>query len=71
MIDAGGTQAGNSSMSDLILDEGYMMLALEQAALAESLGEVPVGAVVVSNGVVIGRGHNRMILDDDPRLHPT
>ena len=69
MIDAGGTQAGNPSMSDLILDEGYMMLALEQAALAESLGEVPVGAVVVSNGVVIGRGHNRMILDDDPTAH--
>ncbi len=45
------------------------MLALEQAALAEGLGEVPVGAVVVSDGIVIGRGHNRMIADQDPTAH--
>ena len=56
-------------ISDLERDQAYMTLALEQAALGERLGEVPVGAIVVSNGVVIGRGHNRMILDQDPTAH--
>jgi tRNA(adenine34) deaminase len=62
-------EAGTTPISDLDRDEGYMMLALEQAALAEGLGEVPVGAVVVSDGIVIGRGHNRMIADQDPTAH--
>jgi tRNA(Arg) A34 adenosine deaminase TadA len=62
-------EAGTAPISDLDRDEGYMMLALEQAALAEGLGEVPVGAVVVSDGIVIGRGHNRMIADQDPTAH--
>jgi tRNA(Arg) A34 adenosine deaminase TadA len=62
-------EAGTAPISDLDRDKGYMMLALEQAALAEGLGEVPVGAVVVSDGIVIGRGHNRMIADQDPTAH--
>jgi tRNA(adenine34) deaminase len=62
-------EAGTAPISDLDRDEGFMMLALEQAALAEGLGEVPVGAVVVSDGIVIGRGHNRMIADQDPTAH--
>jgi tRNA(adenine34) deaminase len=62
-------EAGTAPISDLDRDECYMMLALEQAALAEGLGEVPVGAVVVSDGIVIGRGHNRMIADQDPTAH--
>ncbi|MDG1114915.1 MAG: tRNA adenosine(34) deaminase TadA [Pseudomonadales bacterium] len=69
MIKKVDNEAGATRVSDLVRDEGFMMLALEQAALAESLGEVPVGAVVVSNGVIIGRGHNRMILDQDPTAH--
>lgn len=40
-------------------DEYYMGLALEEADKAYALGEVPVGAVVVLDGRVIGRGHNR------------
>jgi len=62
-------EAGMAPISDLERDQGYMTLALEQAVLGERLGEVPVGAIVVSNGVVIGRGHNRMILDQDPTAH--
>ena len=69
MTDHDVNQAGNPALTDLAGDEGFMTLALEQAGLAESLGEVPVGAVLVSNGVVIGRGHNRMILDNDPTAH--
>lgn len=39
-------------------DRRFMRLALEEARHAAELGEVPVGAVVVSRGRVIGRGHN-------------
>lgn len=46
-----------------------MRLALAEAARAEALGEVPVGAVVVLDGVVVGRGHNRPIATADPTAH--
>lgn len=47
-----------------------MRLAFEQAQRAGDLGEVPVGAVVVSaQGEVIGQGHNRTIMDADPTAH--
>jgi tRNA(adenine34) deaminase len=50
-------------------DAAWMELALEQARLAEQAGEVPVGAVVIKNGEIIGRGHNRNLLDNDPTAH--
>lgn len=46
-----------------------MRLALEQAQLAASLGEVPVGAVVCRAGQVIAAAHNRRELDADPTAH--
>jgi tRNA(adenine34) deaminase len=46
-----------------------MQEALSQANLARALGEVPVGAVVVKDGQVLGRGHNRVITDSDPSAH--
>lgn len=39
-------------------DEKYMTMALDEARKAASMGEVPVGAVIVTHGRVIGRGHN-------------
>ena len=39
-------------------DERYMKMALEEARAAMAQKEIPVGAVVVANGQVIGRGHN-------------
>ena len=39
-------------------DERYMALALEEARVALTRDEIPVGAVVVADGQVIGRGHN-------------
>lgn len=39
-------------------DERYMTLALEEARVAMAQDEIPVGAIVVANGQVIGRGHN-------------
>ena len=46
-----------------------MRAALAQATIAVDAGEVPVGAVVVVNGEVIGTGHNRSISDADPSGH--
>jgi tRNA(adenine34) deaminase len=50
-------------------DEQYMDLALAEARKAESAGEVPVGAVIVSAGAVIGRGFNQPISAHDPTAH--
>jgi tRNA(adenine34) deaminase len=50
-------------------DVNAMHSALDLAAAAESAGEVPVGAVVVAGGEIIGRGHNRTIGDHDPAGH--
>ena len=50
-------------------DARRMGLALEQARLGDAAGEVPVGAVVVLDGGVIGRGHNRVIAASDPTAH--
>lgn len=46
-----------------------MQMALELAAQAAAAGEVPVGAVVVRDGVVVGRGYNRPICGHDPSAH--
>lgn len=50
-------------------DEYWMQLAYEQAALAAEQGEIPVGAVIVSQNQVIGRGHNAPISLNDPTAH--
>jgi tRNA(adenine34) deaminase len=50
-------------------DEEFMMEALELAREAERAGEVPVGAVVVLDGVMIGRGRNAPIALNDPAAH--
>jgi tRNA(adenine34) deaminase len=50
-------------------DADFMRLALEQARAAWTLGEVPVGAVVVHEGRVIGTGCNRPIGLHDPTAH--
>ncbi|WP_292992931.1 tRNA adenosine(34) deaminase TadA [Nitrosomonas sp.] len=50
-------------------DSHFMQVALELAQQAQAIGEVPVGAVVVQNGVIVGRGHNRPISSDDPTAH--
>jgi len=50
-------------------DEAFMAEALKEAALAGSLGEVPVGAVVVQHGVIIGRGRNLRERSQDPTAH--
>ena len=50
-------------------DANYMDLALAEARKAESMNEVPVGAVVVSQGAVIGSGYNQPVSGADPTAH--
>jgi tRNA(adenine34) deaminase len=50
-------------------DEDFLREALEQAREAERGGEVPVGAVVVLDGRVLGRGRNSPISRSDPTAH--
>jgi tRNA(adenine34) deaminase len=50
-------------------DETYMQLALDEARVAGEEGEVPIGAVVVFEGAVVARAHNRRENDRDPTAH--
>ena len=50
-------------------DEQFMQAAIEQAKLADKKNEVPVGAVVVLDGQIIGRGFNQPISACDPSAH--
>lgn len=50
-------------------DEKYMLLALEEAEKAAAIGEVPIGAVIVRDGEVIGRGYNLRESTKDPTAH--
>ena len=50
-------------------DSDYMRMALDLAKQAAAAGEVPVGAVVVQDGIVVGRGYNQPISATDPSAH--
>lgn len=50
-------------------DERYMQFALEQARAAYRIGEVPIGAVIISGGEVFACGHNLRETTDDPTAH--
>jgi len=50
-------------------DEKWMSLALEQAVKAEEDGEVPVGAILVKDGLVVARAHNQPISTNDATAH--
>ncbi|MFQ5945101.1 MAG: tRNA adenosine(34) deaminase TadA [Anaerolineae bacterium] len=56
-------------MAETPLDEAFMSQALAEAERASAEGEVPVGAVVVVEGQVIGRGRNRREALKDPTAH--
>ncbi|MDD2932930.1 MAG: tRNA adenosine(34) deaminase TadA [Methylotenera sp.] len=50
-------------------DTDFMQQALELARIAADAGEVPVGAIIVKDGVIIGRGSNAPISTSDPTAH--
>ncbi|QAY67383.1 tRNA adenosine(34) deaminase TadA [Paenibacillus protaetiae] len=50
-------------------DQAWMHEAIAEARKAEQLGEVPIGAVIVRNGEIIGRGYNLRETKHDPTAH--
>lgn len=57
------------TVSSVAADETFMRRALALAREGAAIGEVPVGAVVVRHGVIIGEGFNRPITAQDPTAH--
>jgi tRNA(adenine34) deaminase len=53
----------------MLVEDRFMREALKEARLARAAGEVPVGAVVVLDGRVVGRGHNASLALHDPSAH--
>ncbi len=56
-------------MATVAQDQLFMQAALDEAVIAEGLAEVPIGAVVVFDGEIIGRGHNLRETSNDPTTH--
>ena len=50
-------------------DQKWMNLALKQARIAEEIGEVPVGAILIKDGLIIARAHNQSISTNDATAH--
>jgi len=50
-------------------DEKWMDLAIKQAIKAQEEGEVPVGAILVKNGLLVAEAHNQPISTNDPTAH--
>lgn len=55
--------------ADVATDQAWMRRALDLARIAETAGEVPVGAVIVQDGMIIGTGANASIAGHDPTAH--
>lgn len=47
----------------------FMQAAIEQAKIGFAQGGIPIGSVLVRNGEIIGRGHNRRLQNNDPTAH--
>ncbi|HUO59665.1 MAG TPA: tRNA adenosine(34) deaminase TadA [Candidatus Acidoferrales bacterium] len=56
-------------MNGQIGDELWMEEALREAARAQAAGEVPVGAIIVYNSRIVGRGSNQVLTTADPTAH--
>ena len=61
--------SGEGLFSSFATHERWLAEALKEARLAAEKGEVPVGAVVVKDGAVLGRGHNQVESLHDPTAH--
>ena len=57
------------SINQQRIDIHYMAQALQLAQRASDSGEVPVGALLVLDGAILGRGYNRCVTDHDPSAH--
>lgn len=56
-------------MNDIKQDERFMRVAIDAAHIAEENGDVPIGAVIVKDGQIIGKGYNQREQLQDPTAH--
>ena len=57
-------------MADSMLYEDWLQVAIEEARQGSAEGGIPIGAALFDRqGVLLGRGHNRRVQDDDPSIH--
>jgi tRNA(adenine34) deaminase len=63
------SMAKNEQIIKMSLDENFMNIALEEAALAYEDGEAPVGAVIARGEELLARAHNNAITLNDPSAH--
>ena len=56
-------------MKTLDSDEQFMKLALQEAQKSQEMNEVPVGAIIIMNGEIISKSHNKSISQNDPTSH--
>jgi tRNA(adenine34) deaminase len=68
-MESPNTTSSHSEFSANQADETFMRAALNLARQAAQVGEVPVGAVVVKDGKIVGRGSNAPISRHDPSAH--
>ncbi len=52
-----------------VLDDPFMEAAIQEAEKGKEEGGIPIGSVLVRDGVIIGRGHNRRVQNNDPMVH--
>lgn len=64
-----GNARSERLQSSAVTDDAFMNIALDEARKAQESGEVPVGAVVVLEGRIIGAGFNQPIAAHDPTAH--
>jgi tRNA(adenine34) deaminase len=62
-------ESGNDSVLSPDQDERFMRLAVREALAAEEAGDVPIGAVIVKDGQIIGKAHNQREILQDPTAH--
>ncbi len=66
-LNDGGVDPGTATLS--ASDRHYLAMAIEEAEQGWSEGGIPIGSVIVVDGEVIGRGHNRRVQQGSPTLH--
>lgn len=64
-----GFSARSMAETKVIMMDEFMKAAIEEAQKGAAEGGIPIGSVLVKNGEIIGRGHNKRVQENDPILH--
>ncbi len=64
-----GESSGQRTKGIVIDPQHFMQAAIDEARVGERENGIPIGAVLVESGQIIGRGHNKRVQDNDPIMH--